>query len=230
MEVRVVHKVLKANEEFAVMVRERLQEANVVALNLISAPGSGKTSLIEAAIRTLGDTLRIGVIEGDPDTTRDAERIAPLGVPVVQINTAGGCHLDANLVYHALDDFELAALDLLFIENVGNLVCPAEFDLGESGRVAVVSVPEGHDKPAKYPKLFHTANLVVLNKTDLLPFVDFDESQFRHDLERLNPDLPLLKVSCRTGEGVAEWSEWLHQKVAAAEWDHALYTESLASV
>lgn len=228
-EVRVVHKIMKANDEFAAMIRARLQEAGVVALNLISAPGSGKTSLIEAAIRALGNRLKIGVIEGDPDTTRDAERIARLGTPVVQINTAGGCHLDANLVHRALDSFDLKSLDLLFIENVGNLVCPVEFDLGESGRVAVVSVPEGHDKPAKYPKLFHTANVIVLNKTDLLPFVDFNEAQFQHDLEHLNPDLPMFKVSCRTGEGVDEWCEWLMQRVAPDKWEHALYMESLAS-
>ncbi|MCS6861734.1 MAG: hydrogenase nickel incorporation protein HypB, partial [Abditibacteriales bacterium] len=135
-EVRVVHKIMQANDEFAEMNRTRLQEAGVVALNLISAPGSGKTALIEAAIRALGDQLNIGVIEGDPDTTRDAERIMRLGTPVVQINTAGGCHLDAHLVHRALDSFDLESLDLLFIENVGNLVCPVEFDLGESERVA----------------------------------------------------------------------------------------------
>lgn len=214
MEVRVVHKVLKANEEFAQMVRERLGEAGVVALNLIGAPGSGKTSLIEAALRGLKERLRLGVIEGDPETTRDAERIAHLQAPVVQINTAGGCHLDAHLVYRALEALPLASLDLLLIENVGNLVCPVEFDLGESGRVAVVSVPEGHDKPAKYPKLFRTAQVVVLNKVDLMPFVDFDEGQFRSDLARLlNPGVPLLKVSCRTGEGVGEWVRWLQEVV-----------------
>lgn len=215
-EVRVVRKVMQANDEFAYLVRKGLQEAGVVTLNVISAPGSGKTSLLEAAIRFIGNRVRIGVIEGDPDTTRDAERIARLDVPVVQINTAGGCHLDAHLVYRALDHFDLSELDVLFIENVGNLVCPVEFDLGESGRIAVVSVPEGHDKPAKYPKLFYTANLVVLNKTDLLPFVDFDTSLFCSDLARLNPQLPLLNVSCRTGEGVAAWSEWLYQRATAA--------------
>jgi hydrogenase nickel incorporation protein HypB len=209
----VVRQVLQANDQCAALVRQRLQEAGVVALNVMSAPGSGKTSLIEAAIRALGDRRRIGVIEGDPDTTRDAERIARLDIPVVQINTAGGCHLDANLVWRSLDHFDLAQLDCLFIENVGNLVCPVEFDLGESGRVAIVSVPEGHDKPAKYPKLFHTADVVVLNKIDLLPFVDFDTAAFCSDLQRLNPQLPLLKVSCRTGEGMTEWHAWLSERV-----------------
>jgi hydrogenase nickel incorporation protein HypB len=209
MEVRVVQKVLKANDEFAQMVRKRFRAADVRALNLISAPGSGKTSLIEATIRSLGDRVRIGVIEGDPETSLDAERIARLDVPVVQINTAGGCHLDAHLVYRALDDFDLARLDVLFIENVGNLVCPVEFDLGESGRIAMVSVAEGDDKPAKYPQLFRTADLVILNKIDLRPFVDFDGITFERYLGRLNPELPLIKISCRSGEGMAEWNTWV---------------------
>jgi hydrogenase nickel incorporation protein HypB len=211
MEVRIVQQVLKANDEFAQMVRERFRAAGVRALNLISAPGSGKTSLIEATIRSLGDRVRIGVIEGDPETTLDTERIARLDVPVVQINTAGGCHLDAHLVYRALGDFDLARLDVLFIENVGNLVCPVEFDLGESGRMALVSVAEGDDKAAKYPQLFRTADLVILNKIDLLPFVDFDAIKLERDLGRLNPELPLLKISCRTGEGMAHWNAWVSQ-------------------
>jgi hydrogenase nickel incorporation protein HypB len=212
MEIRVVHKLLQANDEGAQMIRQRLQAAGVVALNVISAPGSGKTSLIESTIRSMSGHVRIGVIEGDPETSRDAERIARLDIPVVQINTAGGCHLDANLVSRALESFDLAQIDVLFIENVGNLVCPVEFDLGESGRVAMLSVPEGDDKPAKYPKLFHTADVVVLNKIDLLPLVDFDSAQFEHDLWRLNPDLRLIKLSCRTGEGMAQWSAWLQQR------------------
>jgi hydrogenase nickel incorporation protein HypB len=216
MEIRVVHKVLKANDEFAHMVRQRLQAAGVLALNIMSAPGSGKTSLIEATIRSLRDHVRIGVIEGDPATTRDAERIARLDVPVVQINTDGGCHLDANLVYRTLDAFDLAQLDMLFIENVGNLVCPVEFDLGETNRVAVVSVPEGDDKLAKYPKLFHMSDVVLLNKIDLLPYVDFDESKLRHDLARLNPDLPFIKISCRSGEGLAQWNTWLQRRSVGA--------------
>lgn len=211
MEIHVVHKVLKVNDEIAQEVRQRLDAAGVPAINIISAPGSGKTTLIETAIRALKGSLRIGVIEGDPETTRDAERIAELGVPVVQINTAGGCHIEANLVLRALNGFDLDALDLLFIENVGNLVCPVDFDLGECRRVAVVSVPEGHDKPAKYPKLFRKADVLVMNKVDLMPYVDFDEGIFRYDVERLNPSLRLMRVSCRTGEGVQEWVDWLLQ-------------------
>ncbi len=209
MEIKVVRRIMEANEQHAEVVRQRLREAGVVALNLISAPGSGKTSLIECAIRELKGKVNIGVIEGDPDTTRDAERIARLDVPVVQINTEGGCHLEATMVLRALDEIDLNALQLLFIENVGNLVCPVVFDLGETHRVAVVSAAEGHDKPAKYPALFRTAQVTVLNKVDLIPYLDFDESQFTADVRRLNPDMPILRVSCRTGEGVVEWVRWL---------------------
>ena len=213
MEIKVVKRVMEANEQHAEVVRQRLREAGVVALNLISAPGSGKTSLIEAAIHELKGRVRIGVIEGDPDTTRDAERIARLDVPVVQINTEGGCHLEATMVLRALEEINIEGLQLLFIENVGNLVCPVVFDLGETYRVAVVSAAEGHDKPAKYPALFRTAHVTVLNKIDLIPYLDFDEEQFTSDVRRLNPEMPILRVSCRTGEGVSEWAEWLSQKL-----------------
>lgn len=211
MEIKVVRRIMEANEQHAEVVRQRLREAGVVALNLISAPGSGKTSLIECAIRELKHEVGIGVIEGDPDTTRDAERIAQLDVPVVQINTEGGCHLEATMVLRALDEMDLNGLDLLFIENVGNLVCPVVFDLGETHRVAVVSTAEGHDKPAKYPALFRTAQVTVLNKVDLLPYLDFDEPQFVTDVRKLNPDMPILRVSCRTGEGLVDWIRWLLQ-------------------
>jgi hydrogenase nickel incorporation protein HypB len=205
---------MDANDEFARMVRELLTAKGVTAFNLLSAPGSGKTSLIEATAKRLKGSPRFGVIEGDPETSRDAERVARCDIPVVQINTDGGCHLDANLVHSCLDSFDLDNLDFLFIENVGNLVCPVEFDLGETARVAVVSTAEGHDKPAKYPKLFRTANVVVLNKIDLIQYVDFDENQFRTDLEKLNPGLPVIRTSCRTGEGVDEWLKWLEQAVS----------------
>lgn len=213
MEIKVVKRIMEANEQHAEVVRRRLREAKVVALNLISAPGSGKTSLIETAIRELKERVRIGVIEGDPDTTRDADRIARLDVPVVQINTEGGCHLEATMVLRALEEIDVDGLQLLFIENVGNLVCPVVFDLGETYRVAVVSAAEGHDKPAKYPALFRTAQVTVLNKIDLIPYLDFDEEQFTSDVRRLNPEMPILRVSCRTGEGVSEWTEWLLQRL-----------------
>lgn len=214
MKVEVVEKVLKVNDELAAVARARFDEAALCAINLISGPGAGKTTLIETALREFNGAPAVGVIEGDPDTTLDAERIARAGAPVVQINTAGGCHLEANLVLRALDRLDLDALDLLLIENVGNLVCPVGFDLGERLRVAVVSVTEGHDKPAKYPKLFRTANLIVLNKIDLLPHVDFDEAFFTDTLRRLNPDAPLLRLSCRSGEGVGAWCDWLRAQTA----------------
>lgn len=216
MDVKVVQKVMKVNDELAQGVRERLQEARVACVNMMSAPGSGKTSLIEVALRALGGCPRIGVIEGDPDTTLDAERIAACGAPVVQINTDGGCHLEANLVGRALGNLDLAALDLLLIENVGNLVCPVGFDLGESRRIAVVSTTEGHDKPAKYPKLFRSADLVLLNKIDLLPYVNFDTAIFRTYVDGLKPGVPILEVSCRTGEGVEAWCGWLRAVAAGA--------------
>ncbi|RMH69888.1 MAG: hydrogenase accessory protein HypB [Gemmatimonadetes bacterium] len=209
MEVQVVHKVLKANDDLAAMVRAKFEEYGIVGLNLISAPGSGKTSLIETTLSHLKAEFRFGVIEGDPDTTRDAERVAKFGVPVTQINTAGGCHLEANLVWRTLDNFNLHNLQIIIIENVGNLVCPVGFDLGETKRIAVVSVPEGHDKPIKYPKLFRTADLTILNKIDLLPYIDFDEAQFTADIKALNPDMRIIRMSCRTGEGVEEWLAWI---------------------
>lgn len=214
MEIKLVQKVMKVNDELAQGVRERLCKAGVACVNMMSAPGSGKTTLIEAALRHCGGAPRIGVIEGDPETTLDAERIAACGAPVVQINTDGGCHLEANLVGRALHDLNLEALDILLIENVGNLVCPVGFDLGEDRRVAVVSVTEGHDKPAKYPKLFRSTNLVILNKVDLLPYVDFDMGFFRDTVLRLNPDAVMLALSCRTGEGVDTWVAWLRETAA----------------
>jgi hydrogenase nickel incorporation protein HypB len=211
MEIEIVKKVMKANDELAAGVRHCLQEAGVFAINMISAPGSGKTSLIEAALVDSSNEIQIGVIEGDPETTLDAERVAKCGMPVVQIQTAGGCHLEAHLVRRAVELLPLNDLDLVIIENVGNLVCPVEFDLGETLRVAVVSTPEGHDKPAKYPKLFRSTDLVVLNKIDLLPYLDFDETKFREYIRQLNPGVQIINLSCKTGEGVYQWIEWLGQ-------------------
>lgn len=216
MEINVIQKVQKVNDELAAVVRERLAAANVTACNMISAPGSGKTSLIEAFISSDSHGQKVGVIEGDPDTALDAERIQRLGAPVVQIMTSGGCHLESNLVLRALDQLPLSELDLLIIENVGNLVCPVEFDLGEGRRVAVVSVPEGHDKPAKYPKLFRMADVIILNKVDLLPHCAFDMDVFTGYLNKLNPNAPLIRASCTTGEGVDVWCEWLCSDVAKA--------------
>lgn len=182
----------------------------VKVVNFLSSPGAGKTSLLEATIAGLTDSgIRVGVIEGDIATTRDADRVAKLGVPTVQITTMGSCHLDAAMMWKALSQIDLSGLDLLFIENVGNLVCPSEFDLGEDLRVTVLSVTEGNDKPAKYPHAFLTSQVVVINKTDLIPYTDWDETQVMGDLKAVNPSLRIFKLSCRTKEGIPEWLEWL---------------------
>ncbi|MCX8064024.1 MAG: hydrogenase nickel incorporation protein HypB [Candidatus Hydrogenedentes bacterium] len=213
MKVDIVQKVLKANDEIAKLVKDKLKSYKMFCINMISAPGSGKTTLIERIFQEDAEDMRIGVIEGDPETTRDAERISKYNVPVVQINTAGGCHLEAHLVLQALDKLPLGEIDLLIIENVGNLVCPVGFDLGEDARVAVVSVSEGHDKPFKYPKLFTTANLVILNKIDLLPYVDFDVEEFRKGVLGINPNVNIIHTSCRTKEGIDKWVNWLREQV-----------------
>lgn len=214
MEINVVQRVLKVNDELAADVRGRLAEAGVLALNIMSSPGSGKTTLIEKTLAAIGSSIRVGVIEGDPETALDAERIAQYGVPVTQIETAGGCHLEANLVKRALEGFELDKLDLLIIENVGNLVCPASFDLGENAKVVMVSTTEGHDKPAKYPNMFRKADVIVLNKMDLLPYVDFNFEKFRNYVHQLNPDAPLIDISCSTGEGLDAWLLWIQERIA----------------
>ena len=219
MKIDVIQKVLKVNDELAAGVRKQLAEAGLIAFNMMSAPGSGKTTLIEQTIIRMRGSLNIGVIEGDPETCLDAERIARHDVPVTQIETAGGCHLEANLVQRALANFDLPSLDLLIIENVGNLVCPASFDLGENARVVLVSTTEGHDKPAKYPNLFRKADVVVLNKVDLLPYVDFDFGAFRDSVWKLNPHAPVIDVSCKTGEGLDAWCFWIAEameKISAA--------------
>lgn len=214
MEINVVQRVLKVNDELAADVRGRLAEAGVLALNIMSSPGSGKTTLIEKTLEAIGSSIRVGVIEGDPETALDAERIAQYGVPVTQIETAGGCHLEANLVKRALEGFELDNLDLLIIENVGNLVCPASFDLGENAKVVMVSTTEGHDKPAKYPNMFRKADVIILNKMDLLPYVDFNFEKFRNYVHQLNPGAPLIDISCTTGEGLDAWLLWIQERIA----------------
>jgi hydrogenase nickel incorporation protein HypB len=211
VKIDVIQKVLKVNDELAEVVRARLLDAGVGCVNVMGGPGSGKTALIEAAAAACEGRLRIGVIEGDPDTSLDAERVARCGLPVVQINTGGGCHLEANLVLRAMDRLPLDSLDVIVIENVGNLVCPVDFDLGEGRRVAVLSTPEGHDKPAKYPKLFRSVDAVVLNKTDLLPYVDFSFQTFADAVDGLKPGISVLRTSCRTGEGIPEWAAWLEE-------------------
>jgi hydrogenase nickel incorporation protein HypB len=216
MNVKVLRNVLEANDQLAMRIRNQLAAKKIAAINLISGPGAGKTSLLEKTIPALKQHHRIGVLEGDIATTRDADRIAKLGVPVVQLLTGGACHLEAPLVQRGLGELDLDALDLLFIENVGNIACPAEFDLGEKAKVGILSVTEGHDKPAKYPLLFHEISALVLNKMDLLPYTDFDFDKFLSDFRKLNADAPVFQVSCRTGQGIGEWTHWL-EHVAEGE-------------
>ncbi|MBC7325634.1 MAG: hydrogenase nickel incorporation protein HypB [Moorella sp. (in: Bacteria)] len=204
----------QANRDQAAANRARFTASKVTVVNLISSPGAGKTSILEATLERLAGEMAIAVIEGDIATSRDAARIAAWQVPVVQINTAGACHLDAALIAAALPELPLEDLDLLFIENVGNLVCPAEFDLGEDAKAAILSVAEGSDKPLKYPLVFQEASILLLNKIDLLPNTDFDLASFRQDLNGLNPNLQVLPLSARTGEGLEGWCLWLKQQVA----------------
>jgi len=213
MNVKVVmaQKILRANEQVARENRERL--ARLATVNLISSPGAGKTTLLEKTIITLREELRIGVVEGDIYTTRDAERIAGQGAAVAQINTGGLCHLDANMVGRALDQLDLDRLDLLFIENVGNLVCPAEFDLGEDYKAALLSVAEGGDKPAKYPLVFRESHTVVINKSDLLPYTDFDMNKVQAEIRTINSEIQLFVTAAVTGEGVEAWCLWLREIV-----------------
>lgn len=209
MQIPVVRNVLEANEKMAAQVRERLR--GILTLNLISSPGAGKTSLLERTLRDLAGEFRMAVIEGDLQTDNDARRVAATGAQAVQINTDGGCHLDSNMISTALDSLDLSQVDILFIENVGNLVCPVEFDCGEDAKVALLSVTEGDDKPEKYPLLFNLARAMILNKVDLLPHVDFDMARARAFATRLNKELAVFEVSCRNGEGLEGWYDWLRR-------------------
>jgi len=210
MKVKVVTRILEANERLAEGNRKRFKEAGVFVINLMGAPGAGKTSLLEKTILGLKDRVRIGVIEGDIAGTDDAERIHTTGVPVVQINTGGACHLDANMISEVLPEIPLGDLDMLIVENVGNLVCPAEFKVGEDIKAMVLSITEGHDKPLKYPLMFQESAALVLNKVDLLPYVNVDMEKLKNDAISLNPGLKIFEVSCKTGEGLHRWTEWLN--------------------
>ena len=209
MELPVLEQILSANDQIALDNRELLRGRGVVAINVMASPGAGKTSLIMRTIAALQGRRRLGVIEGDLAGRVDADKVAETGTPVVQINTGGGCHLDAPQVRSALEQLPLDQIDLLLIENVGNLVCPTGFALGEQVKVVVASVPEGHDKPVKYPGIFAVADGLVLNKVDLVPYIDFDAEAFRTAVRALNASAPLFEVSCKTGEGIADWVAWL---------------------
>lgn len=216
MEIDLSRPILARNEQLAKRNRERLQAAGVFALDVLASPGAGKTTTILATIEAMRDRYRIAVIEGDLASRVDAERIKEAGIPAVQINTGGACHLEADMVARAFDALPLDELDLLIIENVGNLVCPTEFDLGQGGRIVILSVPEGHDKPVKYPGIFADAEAVLLSKVDTMPVFDFDEAQFVESVRRLNGAAPIFRMSAKTGEGVAEWTAWLEGRIEAA--------------
>ena len=213
MKVKVVRDILAANEQLAEENRRLFREKGIFTLNLMGSPGAGKTSLLEKTIEGLNGELRLGVIEGDIASSQDAERIAQSGAPVVQINTGGACHLDANMIRAVLGDMDLDTLDLLIIENVGNLVCPAEFQLGEEIKVAVLSVTEGDDKPQKYPLMFQESSALVINKIDLLPYVSCSLERVKKDVLDIHPQLEIFPVSCTTKEGMGEWIRWLKSKV-----------------
>lgn len=214
MELKLVTNVLKANDALAEQNRHLLSQKGLLTINIMSSPGSGKTSLLERTIDALRDEVRIGVIEGDIATSKDALRIRAKEVPVIQINTSGGCHLDANMIQQALAEFPLDGLDLLVIENVGNLVCPAGFDLGEDFKVMLLSVTEGNDKPLKYPRMFLESRAVIINKIDLLPYTEFDMTLAERDIRSINPKAQLFALSARTGEGFEKWCAWLKARVA----------------
>jgi hydrogenase nickel incorporation protein HypB len=217
--VPVVEKILDANDRLAQQNRARLDAAGTFAINLMAAPGAGKTSLIERTLAELGTDLRVGVINGDIATSLDADRAAQAGARLaVQVNTGGECHLDAVMIQQALAQLDLAQLDLLVVENVGNLICPANFHLGTHKSVLVASTPEGDDKPYKYPSMYRGVDVLLINKIDLLPYLDFDMEHFRRGVEALNPGLLTFPVSCRNGEGLNAWLAWLRAQVSAAPW------------
>lgn len=210
--VQIEQDILGKNDQYAAANRARFSRDNLFVLNLVSSPGSGKTTLLTETIQRLKAQYTVAVIEGDQQTAHDAERIRTTGVPAIQVNTGKGCHLDAHMVGHALDG--LGELDggLLFIENVGNLVCPAAFDLGEAHKVAILSVTEGEDKPLKYPDMFHAADLLLLNKTDLLPHLDFDVQACIDYARRVKPEIEVIQLSARSGEGMEQWLDWLERR------------------
>jgi hydrogenase nickel incorporation protein HypB len=213
MEIKVTTDLLGKNNELAQRNREVFNQNNVFAMNMMGSPGSGKTTLLERTIEVIKDKANLGVIEGDIFTAKDAERIAKYNIPVKQINTGGSCHLDAAMVEKVLKDFDFSAIDIMVVENVGNLVCPVEFNVGEHVKIAVLSVIEGDDKPLKYPLIFKESEVVILNKVDLLPFCDVDFDQMKKDILSINPEIKIFEISSRKGEGVEAWVQWLLSKV-----------------
>lgn len=213
--VRVEEDLLAKNNRLAAENRRIFHETGLLVINLVSSPGSGKTTLLERTLTDLQHQFRFAVLEGDQQTNNDAARIAATGVPAVQINTGSGCHLDAHMVGHGVEAFDLPALHILMIENVGNLVCPASFDLGEDMKIALLSVTEGEDKPLKYPDMFKAAEVLILTKIDLLPYLCFDIEQCKAFARQINPRIHIFELSCQSGKGLDLWYDWLRQKVAS---------------
>jgi hydrogenase nickel incorporation protein HypB len=214
--IQVVRRVLDSNDVMAARNREHLQAHGVFVLNMMSSPGSGKTTTLQRTLDLLMPGLRCAVIVGDICTTRDADRLAASGAPVVQINTdefGGDCHLAAHVIEKAMEEIDLDAIDLLIVENIGNLVCPAEFDIGEDKKVVVLSVTEGEDKPAKYPLMFRVCDALLLNKTDLLPYLDYDKDLVMKSIQQIHPHMPVFEISAKSGAGFNQWIEWLKQEV-----------------
>jgi hydrogenase nickel incorporation protein HypB len=210
--ITIERKVLEKNDQIALRNRRLFKERGIFALNLVSSPGSGKTSILEKTFQELRSGMNMAVIEGDVQTDLDAQRVTQYGVPVVQIVTLGGCHLDANLVQDALAKLDLSGVQLLFIENVGNLVCPSNYDLGEAMKVVVLSTTEGDDKPLKYPAMIRNSSVLLINKIDLIPYVPCDLNVLRNNALKINPDLKVIELSCVTGEGISDWCDWLKRK------------------
>ncbi|MBE6464089.1 MAG: hydrogenase nickel incorporation protein HypB [Eggerthellaceae bacterium] len=216
MQIDLKQPILEKNDRIASELRERFAQNHVYVVDLLASPGSGKTSTILATIDALRDEFNIAIIEGDIASSVDAERIKAQGIAAVQINTGGACHLESDMVKRAIDVLDLERLDLIIIENVGNLVCPTDFDLGENVKVMILSVPEGDDKPLKYPGVFQVAQAIILNKVDTLPVFDFDVEAFTSSVKRLNPQAPIFHVAATRGEGVEEWAEWLAERIRQA--------------
>ena len=213
--VQIEQDILGKNNQYAAQNRARFAQQSMFVLNLVSSPGSGKTTLLTETINHIKSRYTVGVIEGDQQTANDADRIRETGVQAVQINTGKGCHLDAHMVGHAMENFSDLTGGVLFIENVGNLVCPASFDLGEAAKVSILSVTEGEDKPLKYPDMFHASELMILNKTDLLPYLDFDVERCMEYAKRVNPDIKIIQLSAKSGEGMDQWIDWISHKRAS---------------
>ncbi|MEN8615143.1 hydrogenase nickel incorporation protein HypB [Dehalogenimonas sp. THU2] len=213
MQIKVLKDIMAANTATAEANQARLDAHGIIGINIMASPGSGKTTFILSTIDSLGHDARIGVIEGDLASSVDAEKVAQKNTPVVQINTGGGCHLDANQISAGLDNLPLDALDIVLIENVGNLVCPSEFKLGEHKRVVILSVPEGDDKPYKYPGMFASADVIIISKIDILPYFDFNLENFKRAVTGLNPGVLFLPLSAKTGEGFSGWADWLRAQV-----------------